>query len=297
MDQARWALSANSGAAPSATCSQAAEKEQPAAAGDLRVASLGARPHDTRLHTPQDHPSCSSERATAMADFQRRLTPLVLHPGSGHQPAQPAPPLVHSSQQSIPEQSTAPQQERMSSAHPTAAEQQMSVAQLGAAAVGMLDDMLLASPVPAAVASLSLLQPSAAALERQPEQWSPKATVASLASLRHSAPALVMHLHGTPVGSSSALCSRSGPAGVASTPMAQLGRMLRQAASLGSRQLDSSLATYQELAAARKLRAAYKEETGLASSSVGLIPACYSVSSTPASTLPNSACLRPGELL
>ncbi|KAL4430916.1 hypothetical protein ABPG75_006172 [Micractinium tetrahymenae] len=167
-----------------------------------------------------------------------------------------------------------------------------------AAAERMLDDMLLASPVPAAPAGLGPPQPGASSCSQgeQPEQWSPKATVASLASLRHSAPALVVpRLHGTPAGSSLGLRSRSGPPGMAGTPAAQLGRMLRQSASLGSKQLDSSLASFQELAAARKAAAAAAVASTAAEGSTGLIPACYSTASTPASTRPNSACPRPGD--
>lgn len=291
MEQARSALTANCSAAPSRTGNQAGAEQEPAA-GDC----LAQLPQDQQQHKSDDHGRSGSKCSA----FQQRLTPLLLHPSSSHPAAQPVSPLLHASLQPNPGQPTASQESWLSGAQSTAAEQSACSPQdnmaAASAAQGMLDDMLLASPVPAALAALTRF--GAAGLEQQPESWSPKATVASLASLRHSAPALVTsELRSTPSGCSSTLRSRSGPAGMVCSPAAQLGRMLRQSASLGSKQLGSSLTSFQELAAARKLAAAPKVEAAAVSLSTELIPACYSASTTPASTRPNSACPRPGGLL
>lgn len=294
LEQARSALSADCSAAPSLACSRAGTEQASAAgdqAGDQAWGSPGQLPRNQQV---------DSEVSSKLSTFQQRLRPLTVHPSSSQAAALPASPILHSSLQPSPGQPTAPQEHWLSGAEPPAAGPQPSEEGGISAAVlaeGMLDDMLLASPVPVAPAALT--QPDfGAGLEQQSGRWSPKATVVSLASLRSSAPALVTAHQGTTLGgASSTLCTRKGPPGRVSTPAANLGRMLRQSASLDSRQLNRSLASFQELTAAHKLATARKVEAAAGGGCADLIPACYSTSTAPASTAPSFACSQPGGLL
>lgn len=321
----RLPAAASNDAAGAAAAQGVADGEAAASALELSAAgssctrSPGSEQQELELEQPWMHAdACSIGDPACMAAFQQRLSPLLLRRSISRLSEPPASPPLHASLQASLEGESSELTEEESwllgSEPEVAADAAVAAGAAGAgspaaaASVLPLDEMLLGSPrAPPAVLSISPTVPAGPmpGPEQHQEGWSPKATVASLADLRHSTPsgsAICQQRTAGSIapGSSTTRRSKSAAACAEGLTAPLSARMLRQSTSLGSKKTSSAAPAVQGqpllAAAARKAAAAVTPMAAVRSSngsaSVASVRSGMSTPST--SSRPNSARLLPG---